>query len=123
MKKTFCAILVLVIVCTAITSCGLSTAEVNTINKQLVGTWVDETSDTIHYWYVFTPDWNFCEISSLPDGSGSHEINRGTYKIGANYIKLTGVYNSKLPYDYNKNTSKLMSVSRLTKVSDKYDLY
>ena len=123
MKKFVCVILVLMVLCATITSCGPSTAEVNTIQKQLIGTWVDDSSSSLHYWYVFTPDWNFCEISSLPDGSGGHEINRGTYKIGAKYIKLNGELKSELPYDFNKNTSILMSVARLTKVSETYDLY
>lgn len=110
--------------CTIITSCGPSSAaETATIQKQLVGTWVWDR-DTLCYWYIFTPDFGFCEIMSLPDGSGSRELRRGTYKIGAKNIKLISDNgNTKLPYDFNKHTSILMSLSFYKKVSSDYDLY
>ena len=124
MKKVICAILFLVVMCTVITSCAPSTAETRTIQNQLVGTWVEDTG-TISYWYVFTPDWGFCQITSLPNGGASHETMRGTYEIGAKNIKLKcddgNTY--KRPYHYNKSTRILMSVSGLKKVSSDYDLY
>ena len=117
------------IFCCLLTSCGPSNAEKASIRTKLTGTWYQESSSSTYYFHVFTPDNKYLKVEIYVNYKGDESIKkatRGTYDISAKYIKckLEDGDNVEIIYDYNKNTSQLVSIgSGFEKTSSDYSWY